>query len=173
MVVKIKCVPNYHLLFLFLAPNIQPPHYYVNQSKNRYSVTRRLILSVNHHFDGYPEGLGVKLKEHYNTYEKVAELIDGGNMSNCWSDSKFNVETGEFTPIADPKPTYYGGDDEAPVLSKNFDDFTRIDSWQEYSYVFVKDRWEGYAISHKMDENYEEIVSVNVRNVQIPEPETV
>ena len=38
---------------------------------------------------------------------------------------------------------------------------------------FVKDRWEGYAISHKMDENYEEIVSVNVRNVEIPEPETV
>ena len=34
------------------------------------------ILSVYHHFDGYPEGLGVKLKEHYNTYEKVAELID-------------------------------------------------------------------------------------------------
>ena len=67
------------------------------------------ILSVYHHFDGYPEGLGVKLKEHYNTYEKASELIDGGNMSNCWSDSKFDVETGEFTPIADPKPTYYGG----------------------------------------------------------------
>ena len=49
------------------------------------------ILSVYHHFDGYPEGLGVTLKEHYNTYEKVAELIDGGNMSNCWSDSKFDV----------------------------------------------------------------------------------
>ena len=62
------------------------------------------ILSVYHHFDGYPEGLGVTLKEHYNTYEKVAELIDGGNMSNCWSDSKFDVETGEFTPIADPNP---------------------------------------------------------------------
>ena len=106
------------------------------------------ILSVYHHFDGYPEGLGVTLKEHYNTYEKVSELIDGGNMSNCWSDSKFDVETGEFTPIADPKPTYYGGDDEAPILSKNFDDFSRIDSWQEYSYVFVKDRWEGYSIRH-------------------------
>ena len=94
-------------------------------------------------------------------------------MSNCWSDSKFNVETGEFTPIADPKPSYYGGDNEEPVLSKNFDDFSRIDCWQEYSYVFVKDRWEGYAISHKYDENYEEIISVNVRNVEIPEPETV
>ena len=60
------------------------------------------ILSVYHHFDGYPEGLGVTLKEHYNTYEKVAELIDGGNMSNCWSDSKFNVETGELDGINFP-----------------------------------------------------------------------
>ena len=135
------------------------------------------ILSVYHHFDGYPEGLGVTLKEHYNTYEKASELIDGGNMSNCYYEEKYNTETGEFTPIADPKPTYYGGDDEAPVLSKNFDEFTRIDSWQEYSYVFTKYmtnyKWEGYAISHKYDENYEEIVSVNVRSVQIPEPETV
>ena len=97
------------------------------------------ILSVYHHFDGYPEGLGVKLVEHYNTYEKASELIDGGNMSNCYSDSKFNVETGEFTPIADPKPSYYGGDNEEPVLSKTFDEFTRIDCWQEYSYIFVTD----------------------------------
>ena len=131
------------------------------------------ILSVYHHFDGYPEGLGVTLKEHYNTYEKVAELIDGGNMSNCWSDSKFDVETGEFTPIAAPKPTYYGGEDEAPVLSKNFDDFTRIDCWQEYSYVFVTDRWEGYAIKQNYDENYEEIVSVTVEEVEIPKKQTV
>ena len=40
------------------------------------------ILSVYHHFDGYPEGLGVKLVDYYNTYEKASELIDGGNMSN-------------------------------------------------------------------------------------------
>ena len=44
---------------------------------------------------------------------KHAELIDGGNMSNCWSDCKYDVKTGDFTPIANPKPTYYGGDDES------------------------------------------------------------
>ena len=131
------------------------------------------ILSVYHLWDGYPEWLGVKLREHYNTYEKASELIDGGNMSNCYYDEKYDVETNTYTKIDNPKPNYYGGDDEAPILSKNFDDFTRIDSWQEYSYIFVKDRWEGYAISHKMDKNYEEIVSVNVRNVEIPEPGTV
>jgi len=130
------------------------------------------ILSVYHHWDGYPEWLGVTLVEHFNTYEKASELIDGGNMGSCYSDNEYNSETGEYETI-EPRATYYGGDEEAPILSKNFVEFTRIDCWQEYSYVFVKDRWEGYAISHKMDENYEQIVSVNVRNVEIPEPETV
>ena len=131
------------------------------------------ILSVYHHFDGYPEGLGVKLVEHYNTYEKASELIDGGNMSNCYSDSKFNVETGEFTPIADPKPSYYGGDNEEPVLSKNFDEFTRIDCWQEYSYVFVTDRWVAYSTEQKFNEDYSKITRVIVKEVEIPKKQTV
>ena len=108
-----------------------------------------------------------------NTYEKVSELIDGGNMSNCYSDSKFNVETGEFTPIADPKPSYYGGDDEAPVLSKTFDEFTRIDCWQEYAYVFVKDRWVGYSVRHKWNDDYSKMTDCIVNEVQIPKKETV
>ena len=38
------------------------------------------ILSAYHHWDGYPEWLGVTLKTQYNKKEKVRELIDGGNM---------------------------------------------------------------------------------------------
>ena len=41
------------------------------------------ILSAYHHWDGYPEWLGVKLNEKFNTKEKVAELIDGGDMSTA------------------------------------------------------------------------------------------
>ena len=43
------------------------------------------IRSVYHHWDGYPEWLGVILKQEYNTKEKVRKLIDGGNMASCWS----------------------------------------------------------------------------------------
>ena len=39
------------------------------------------ILSVYHHWDGYPEWLGRILKTHYNSKEKASELIDGGDMS--------------------------------------------------------------------------------------------
>ena len=53
------------------------------------------ILSVYHHWDGYPEWLGVTLEEHFNTYEKASELIDGGNMGCCYSDSEYDSETGE------------------------------------------------------------------------------
>ena len=51
------------------------------------------ILSAYHHWDGYPNWLGRILKTHYNTKEKVAELIDGGDMSVAWGD--------------DNKPEYY------------------------------------------------------------------
>ena len=39
------------------------------------------ILSVYHHWDGYPEWLGRILKTHYNARSLAAELIDGGDMS--------------------------------------------------------------------------------------------
>ena len=126
------------------------------------------ILSVYHHWDGYPEWLGVTLKEHFNTYEKASELIDGGNMGCCYSDSEYDSETGEQISV-EPRATYYGGDEEAPILSKNFDEFTRIDCWQEYSYVFVKDRWEAYSISQQFNEDFTEMTHVNVRSVEIPE----
>ena len=130
------------------------------------------VMSVYHHWDGYPEWLGVKLKEHYNSYEKASELIDGGNMGCCYSDSEYDAETGDYIDV-EPRATYYGGDKEAPILSKNFDEFTRIDCWQEFSYVFVKDRWEGYAISHKWNDDFSEMTQVNVKGIEIPEPKTV
>ena len=130
------------------------------------------ILSVYHHWDGYPEWLGVTLEEHYNTYEKASELIDGGNMSSCYSDNEYDDETQEFVK-RDPRPEYYGGDEEAPILSKNFDEFTRIDCWQEYSYVFVKDRWVAYSINQKFDKDYNNITKVIVKAVEIPKKQTV
>ena len=130
------------------------------------------ILSAYHHWDGYPEWLGVTLKKHFNTYEKAAELIDGGNMGCCYSDEEYKSETWEYEKI-EPRATYYGGDEEAPILSKNFDEFTKIDCWQEYSYVFVKDRWEGYAINHKLNDDFSEMTQVNVKGIEIPNPETV
>ena len=94
------------------------------------------ILSAYHHWDGYPEWLGVVLKTRYETKEKVAELIDGGNMSSCWSDNEYDYEKQEFVK-RDPQPEYYGGENERPRLSKNFTQFA-FDSkdGEEFLYLF-------------------------------------
>ena len=51
--------------------------------------------------------VGLFLKHIITQKKKVAELIDGGNMSSCWSDSEFDYEK-EFVKH-DPQPEYYGG----------------------------------------------------------------
>ena len=136
------------------------------------------ILAVYCHWDGYPEYNGVVLRKKYNTYEKVAELIDGGDMSSLesWYDDDGN-ELKEprivyNTDCTDSSDTI---DNNAPQLFKTFDEFTRVDCGEEFLYVFVKDRWEAYEISRNRgydddgNELYGKIISVNVKNVEIPD----
>jgi len=126
------------------------------------------ILSAYHHWDGYPEWLGVVLKTRYESKEKVAELLDGGNMSSCWSDNVFDYEKQEFVK-RDPQPDYYGGDSEAPRLSRNFTQFA-FDSkdGEEFLYLFSENEWNGFSINHKYaDDGY--ILDTNIIPVEIPD----
>ena len=129
------------------------------------------ILSAYHHWDGYPEWLGVTLKEHYNKKEDIAKLIDGGNMSSCYSDNQYDEKKQEFVKN-DPKPEYYGGDDESPRLSRNFTQFAfDSKSGEEYLYLFVDNEWNGFSLDHKYSEEDWEILDTKVNPVEIPEPE--
>ena len=129
------------------------------------------IISAYHHWDGYPEWLGVTLKEHYNTKEDIAKLIDGGNMSSCYSDNQYDEEKQEFVKN-DPKPEYYGGDDERPRLSRNFTQFAfDSKSGEEYLYLFMDNEWNGFSLDHKYSEEDWEILDTKVNPVEIPEPE--
>ena len=128
------------------------------------------IISAYHHWDGYPEWLGVTLKEHYNKREDIAKLIDGGNMSSCYSDNQYDEEKQEFVKN-DPKPEYYGGDSERPRLSKNFTQFAfDSKSGEEFLYLFVDNEWNGFSIDHKYYDDYE-IADTKINPVEIPEPE--
>ena len=126
------------------------------------------IISAYHHWDGYPEWLGVTLKQHYNTYEKASELIDGGNMGSCYSDNEFDYEKQEFVK-RDPQPEYYGGDDERPRLSKNFTQFAfDSKSGEEFLYLYSENEWNGFSINHKYaDDGY--ILDTNIIPVEIPD----
>jgi hypothetical protein len=96
------------------------------------------ILSVYHHWDGYPEWLGVTLNKYYNTRESIAELIDGGNMSCCYTDSDW-----EHEELKTYRPLYYTErgeklDDNAPKLSKDEAEYlvTTDKCCGEFAYIF-------------------------------------
>ena len=125
------------------------------------------ILSVYHHWDGYPQWLGVTLNEKFNTREKVAELIDGGDISCCDSDSDWNLNKVEN------HVQYYNdrGDNTEPRLDSNFDDYVK--NGEEYAYVFTLDHvWECYAIDRNYDDDYN-VIGVNVKPATIPSEEAV
>ena len=125
------------------------------------------ILSVYHHWDGYPQWLGVTLNEKFNTREKVAELIDGGDISCCDSDSDWNLNKVEN------HVQYYNdrGDNTEPRLDSNFDDYVK--NGEEYAYIFTLDHvWECYAIDRNYDDDYN-VVGVNVKAETIPSEEAV
>ena len=102
------------------------------------------VLSVYHHWDGYPEWLGRILKTHYNTREKVAELIDGGDMSSCWTDTPFNYDG----TSSEYGPNYYSyrGDNCPPRHDGNKYDY--VVNGEEYAYLYtLNDEWVCYALN--------------------------
>ena len=130
------------------------------------------ILSAYHHWDGYPEWLGVTLKKHYNTDEKVAELIDGGNMSCCWSNRVYDNEKKEFVDSDTYSPEYYvkehKNDDEIPILSKSLGELVEIDMGEEYVYLWFMGEWNCYSVSRKHDDEWN-IVDTTISPVMIPD----
>ena len=114
------------------------------------------ILSVYHHWDSYESWLGRILNTHYNTREKVAELIDGGDMSSAWTNCGFNNETVEQGPL------YYSqrGDDCPPRLDADLCEFLLPDNSEEYAYVFRNGEWVCYNMNRFDDTKLPEVVSI-------------
>ena len=128
------------------------------------------ILSVYHHWDGYPQWLGVTLNTKFNTREKVAELIDGGDISCCDSDSDW-----ERNDV--PKHVLYynaRGENTEPRLDLNFDDYVENPANDaEFVYVFTLDHeWECYAIDQKRDDDWK-VIETNIVSKEIPSDVTV
>ena len=121
------------------------------------------IVSVYHHWDGYPEWLGNILNKHYNEDSKVRELIDGGNMSSCYTNT--DDETGE---IVEPHVNYYGGDDEAPRHFQTLSALTDYDCGEEFLYLWFMNTWNCYAYKKTYDDDYN-TVSTTLSPVVIPD----
>ena len=115
------------------------------------------ILSVYHHWDGYPGWLGRILKTHYNTREKVAELIDGGDMSSCWTDSRWDDSAdGSYGP------QYYSqrGDNCPPRLDADLCEYLLPEDSEDYSYLFRNGEWVCYSMNQFDDSKLPKIVEI-------------
>jgi len=125
------------------------------------------VKSVYHHWDGYPEWLGVTLEKQYNTEEKVAKLIDGGNMSSCWSDNQYDEEKQEYVKN-DPRPEYYGGDDERPHNNESIQDFLKdANMSEEFLYLFTSEGWRAWSVRPQYDKDYN-VLNTDTTPVKIP-----
>ena len=102
------------------------------------------VLSVYHHYDGYPQWLGVTLRQKFNTREKVAELLDGGDISCIESDTNWKRESVEEHVL------YYNarGEDTEPRLDLSLEDY--LANGEEYAYVFTLDHeWVCYELPYQ------------------------
>lgn len=147
-------------------------------------LTDGSILSAYHHWDSYPQWLGVKLVENFNSYEKASELIDGGDMSACYSthtwesepvkveviqpdgSSKFEYvknKDGEtvYTKVkSEASPQYYSerGEVTPPRLDKDL--FEYLNNGEEFAYVFEGGCWVCYDLHYCDDDQEPEIVEI-------------
>ena len=141
------------------------------------------ILSAYHHYDGYPQWLGRHLVEHFNSEDLASELIDGGDMSVCYTNQTWGSKAIYRTLISPdgstrqelvrnsdgeilydlqkevPSPQYYSerGEDTPPRLDNDL--FEYLDKGEEYAYVWENGSWTAYDL-HDFDDQEPEVVSI-------------
>jgi hypothetical protein len=120
------------------------------------------VLSAYHHWDGYPEWLGRILKTHYNSKELAAELIDGGDMSSCWTEDRFSVDPTHGWKVQEYAPQYYSqrGENCPPRLDADLCEYLLPDNSEEFAYVFRNGEWVCYNMNQFDDTKLPEIIEI-------------
>lgn len=125
------------------------------------------VVSVYCHWDGYVEGNGKTLVQHYLNREDVQELIDGGSMSTLrtrgeWNSKALRDENGEWISDAagylmyeddrEPQPLYHTErGEEISIEHTSFDEFVSGNlGGEDYAYLFdLNDNWKAFKINGK------------------------
>ena len=115
------------------------------------------VLSSYHHYDGYPEWLGRILTTHYNAKSLAEELIDGGDMTSCWTDDRWD-DSG-VKGVYGPQYYSFRGDDCPPRLDATFGKY--IGNNEEYAYLFTNGKWVCYN-NRRWDDKFLQQVEISV-----------
>ena len=114
------------------------------------------ILSAYHHWDGYPTWLGRILTTHYNTREQAADLIDGGDMSSCWTDTVWGKDRTDGKKYG-PETYAARGENCPPRLDDLFEYLDKKNN-EEYAYIWtVNDKWVCMNMNQFNDNNPEKV----------------
>lgn len=101
------------------------------------------VLSIYSHWNNYPEYNGRILRTHYNTREKVEELIDSGDCSSIWTDKDWNGN--EWIDCKYKALTYsLRAEDCPPRLDLNLMEY--LGDGEEYAYLFTNGEWVCYDL---------------------------
>ena len=97
-------------------------------------TSQKIFKPIYCHWDGYPENMLLILNEHYNTDEKVEELMNLGNLS--YLAPKVKPDEGKEhsfdKPVADVTVAYHR--DRGEKLEFGGDK-------QEYNYIYADGFW--------------------------------
>ena len=114
------------------------------------------VLSVYHHWDGYPEWLGRILTTHYNSREQAADLIDSGDMSSCWTDTVWGKDRTDGKKYG-PETYSARGENCPPRLDDLFEYLDKKNN-EEYAYIWtVNDKWVCMNMNQFNDNNPEKV----------------
>ena len=86
------------------------------------------------HWDGYPEGVGLTLRDHYNTPEKVNFLLEQGDISSLCETVVETVETSYRTR---------GDKNVDAMVFHTLDEMCEHyrGCWCEYGYIWMDNKW--------------------------------
>ena len=112
----------------------------------KYDRNENEYTAIYCHWDGYPEGVGVTLRDHYTSNGQINTLLTYGDISSLHEDTN------------DTKASSYqvtqGDKGALPITFKWFSDmvehYRRVNC--EYGYVWTDGIWECYALDpHQID----------------------
>jgi len=124
----------------------------------RYNPDTEDYTAIYCHWDGYPTGVGVTLRDHYNIDEKVSFLMAQGDISSL---RESVVETAE-------EAYSVRGDTNTEATTHKyrhdmFDDFRN--RWCEYGYIWKDGVWECVSLNPEYINLYADHLTNEAANV--------